>query len=94
MLLVKLWTILERTEIMSNIFDLYPPYQLREIFREEHWPEDFEHWIHEEIAYELLDSWLESVDENTYKEKVRSIIENVTYGYESEDGQEMLDFEP
>lgn len=38
---------------MDNIFDLYPPYPLREIFREKNWPEDFKHWIHKEE--EMLD---------------------------------------
>lgn len=77
-----------------NIFDIYSPYQLREIFCGKYWPEDFKRWIHEQIAYELLDSYLESVDDATYKEKVRQIIENTTYGYESENGEEMLDFDP
>jgi hypothetical protein len=48
--------------------------------------------MHQEIAYELLDSWLESVDEETYNERVRGIIENLTYGYEDDDGNEMTDF--
>jgi len=77
---------------MSNIFDEYSPYQLRQIFLEKHWPEEFRHWIHQEIAYELLDSWLESVDDASYKDTVQRIIENMTYGYEDENGNEMLDF--
>ena len=79
---------------MSNIFDNYPPYQLRQIFldKDNEWPEDFKQFIHEEIAYELLDSWLETVDSDVYDEKVRDIIENLTYGYEDEDGNEMLEF--
>lgn len=77
---------------MSSIFDTYSPYQLRQIFREKNWPEDFRDWIHQEIAYELLDSWLESVDDASYNDKVRSIIENMTYGYEDENGKEMKDF--
>lgn len=79
---------------MDNIFDTYEPYQLREIFRGKYWPEEFKRWIHQEIAYELLDSYLESVDDVAYKEKVRQIIETTTYGYESESGEEMLDFDP
>jgi len=79
---------------MNNIFDEYTAYQLRQIFQEKHWPEEFRDWIHREIAYELLDSWLESVDDASYKEKVRCIIENMTYGYEDDDGNEMLDFNP
>ena len=77
-----------------NIFDIYSPYQLRQIFLEKHWPEDFRHWIHEEIAGELLNSWLESVDDASYNERVRGIVENLTYGYEDENGKEMLDFNP
>ena len=77
-----------------NIFDIYSPYQLRQIFNEKHWPEDFKDMIHQEIAYELLDGWLESVDNSSYKERVRQIVENLTYGYEDENGKEMLNFEP
>lgn len=75
-----------------NIFDIYSPYQLRQIFTEKHWPEDFKHWIHQEIAYELFDSWLETVDSDVYEERVRSFIEETTYGYTDEDGNEMLEF--
>lgn len=75
-----------------NIFDDFTPYQLRQIFLEKNWPEEFRDWIHKEIAYELLDSWLESVDDASYEERIRQIIENMTYGYEDEDGNEMLDF--
>lgn len=74
------------------IFDEYSPYELRQIFKKKDWPEKFKNAIHEEIAYDLLDSWLETVDEETYKEKVRDVIENLTYGYEDEYGNEMTDF--
>jgi len=74
------------------IFDEYSPYELRQIFQQKHWPQEFKDAMHKEIAYELLDSWLESVDEETYNERVRGIIENMTYGYEDEDGNEMTDF--
>lgn len=79
---------------MSNIFDEYPPYQLRQIFldKDNEWPEDFKRFVHAEIAYELLDSWLESVDADVYLERVRDVIENNTYGYEDENGKEMLEF--
>lgn len=77
---------------MSWIFDTYSPYQLRQIFREKNWPEDFRNWINQEIATELLDSWLENVSEEVYTDTVRNIIENMTYGYEDEDGKEMLEF--
>jgi len=77
---------------MSSIFDSYSPYQLRQIFSENEWPDDFKKWVHEEIAYELLDSWLSDIDEDIYRDRVRGIIENMTYGYEDEDGNEMLEF--
>jgi hypothetical protein len=77
---------------MDNIFDHFTAYQLRQIFQQKHWPEEFKDAMHQEIAYELLDSWLESVDEETYNERVRGIIENMTYGYEDEYGNEMTDF--
>lgn len=77
---------------MSNIFDIYSPYQLRQIFAETEWPEDFKKWVHEEIAYELLDSWLSDIDDEIYRDRVRNIVENMTYGYEDENGKEMLDF--
>lgn len=77
---------------MDNIFDIYSPYQLRQIFLEKNWPEGFKKWVHEELAYELLDSWLSDVDEDIYRNRVRDIVENMTYGYEDENGNEMLDF--
>jgi hypothetical protein len=76
----------------TNIFDKFSAYELRNIFQQKHWPLEFKSAIHQEIAYELLDSWLESVDEETYTEKVRCIVENITYGYADENGDEMLDF--
>ena len=75
-----------------SLFDNYSAFELRQIFLQKHWPEDFRQAIHEEIAYELLDSWLESVDDDVYNERVRGIIETMTYGYEDENGHEMLDF--
>ena len=77
-----------------NIFDKYTPAELRQIFQQKHWPEDFRNMIHEEIATELLDSWLESIDDESYNERVRGIVENMTYGYEDDDGNKMLDFNP
>jgi len=82
---------------MDNIFDKYTAAQLREIYTntpQEKWPEDFLHWIHDEMACELLDNWLEQAEMDEYMEKAREIIEDLTYGYEDEDGNEMLDFLP
>lgn len=77
-----------------NIFDIYTAAQLREIYLEKEWPQDFKDWVNREIAYELLDSWLENADTEDYKERVRNIVEDMTYGYEDDDGNEMLDFRP
>lgn len=77
---------------MSNIFDKYTAQELRNIFIQDEWPEDFSKFVHEDIAYELLDSWLESVDDDIYKEKVRGIIEDTTYGHQDENGNKMLEF--
>lgn len=81
---------------MSNIFDKYTAAQLREIYTtpQEQWPADFLHWIHDEIADELLDNWLEQSDMDEYMEKAREIVEDNTYGYEDENGKELLDFLP
>ena len=76
---------------MDNIFDHFTAYQLRQIFQQKHWPEEFKDAMHQEIAYELLDSWLESVDEETYNERVRGIIENMT-SFISGDGIEHFIF--
>jgi hypothetical protein len=41
----------------------------------------------------LLDQWLESHSDEEYRDKVKNIIEDTTYGYEDEDGNEMLEFD-
>jgi hypothetical protein len=81
---------------MRNIFDKYTATQLREIYNtpQEKWPEDFLHFIHDEIADELLDNWLEQSDMDEYMEKAREIVEDNTYGYQDENGNELLDFLP
>jgi len=76
----------------DNIFDFFNPHELRTIFKQKEWPQEFSNYVNTEIAFELLESWLENVDDETYRERVRSIIENTTYGYEDEDGNEMLEF--
>lgn len=77
---------------MSYIFDSYNPYELRAIFKQENWPQEFSNYVNRAIAFELLDSWLENVDDETYRERARSIIESDTYGYDDENGNEMLEF--
>jgi hypothetical protein len=81
---------------MSNIFDKYTATKLREIYTtpQEQWPEDFLHFIHDEIADELLDNWLEQSDMDEYMEKAREIVEDNTYGHKDENGNELLDFLP
>ena len=78
-----------------NIFDDYTAAQLRQIFRDptEQWPEDFCRFINNELAGDLLDSWLEQSTDNEYRSRAKDIVENWTYGYEDEDGNEMLDFD-
>jgi hypothetical protein len=79
-----------------GIYDDYAPYQLREMFREgmDSWPDNFRHWLHDQMASDLLDQWLETVSDEEYLERAKDIIESETYGYEDEDGNEMLDFLP
>jgi hypothetical protein len=79
-----------------NIFDDYTAEQIREIWREDtnSWPEDFCNHINRELAYDLLDDWLHSHDNDEYREKTRDIIENLTYGCEDGDGNELLEFNP
>jgi len=81
---------------MSNIFDTYNPWEMREIFRKptEQWPEEFCKYVNRGLADKLLDEWLYSHEDSEYREEVRQIVEDTTYGYESDDGQEMLDFDP
>jgi len=76
-----------------NIFDKYSAYELRQIYASpiSDWPEPFKNWIHKEIAESLLDSWLENVDDNEYRDRVHEIVENMTYGYPDKNGNEMLD---
>lgn len=61
---------------MSDIFDKYTAHEIKEIYDtpQETWPEDFLHWVHDEIAYELLDNWLEQADMDEYIERVGEIV--------------------
>jgi hypothetical protein len=83
-----------------NIYDFYTPEQLRQEFLEgkdnggNGWAEDFQHWVNMEIADELLNNYLSNISEREYIERVREIVEDYTYGYEDEDGKEMLEFNP
>jgi hypothetical protein len=37
--------------------------------------------------------WLGDHDDNEYRDEIRSIIEEITYGYTDEHGNELLEFE-
>jgi hypothetical protein len=80
---------------MDDIFDIYDPHELRDMYNEgiESWPDNFRHWLHDQMANDLLDQWLETVSDEEYLEKAKDIIECETYGYEDEDGNEMLEFD-
>jgi hypothetical protein len=77
------------------MFDEYTAAEMREIFREptENWPEEFCNYVHGIMANNLLDMWLGDHDDNEYREEVRSIIEEITYGYTDDDGNELLEFD-
>jgi hypothetical protein len=80
---------------MSNIFDEYTAAQLREIYQEpfEDWPDDFRHFLHDEIAADFLEAWMEQCEEDEYMERVRQVIEDLTYGQEDDDGNIMKEFD-
>jgi hypothetical protein len=80
---------------MMSIFDDYTAAAMREIFREptNSWPEDFICFVNDELSDDLLDQWLENHSDEEYRAKVKDIIESITYGYEDEDGNEMLEFD-
>ena len=77
-----------------NIFDDFNPDEMREIWREptDSWPDDFCEYVNNILACQLLDSWLENHDDKDYREEVRQIVEDITYGYTDEEGNEMLEF--
>lgn len=81
---------------MSDIFDSYDPHELRSMYNDgiDSWPDTFRHWLHDQMANDLLEQWLETVSDEEYLERARDIIECETYGYEDEDGNEMLEFNP
>lgn len=78
-----------------DILNDFTPNELREIFRQptEQWPEDFCNHVHRFLADNLLDMWLGDHDDNEYREEIRSIIEEITYGYTDEHGNELLEFD-
>jgi hypothetical protein len=78
-----------------SIFDDYTPEQLREVFREptNSWPEDFICFVNDELSDDLLDNWLENHTDEEYRDKIKNIIEDITYGQEDDEGNEMFEFD-
>lgn len=68
--------------------------QMREMFKKptNSWSDEFLKVVHQWLADELLDSWLESHDDDQYRERIKDIVEEITYGYEDDNGKEMLEF--
>jgi hypothetical protein len=71
---------------MSKIFDTYTAEQLREIYStpQEKWPEDFLHFIHDEMANDLLDEYLETVDMDEYITRAGEIVFDIIDIHETE----------
>jgi len=61
---------------MRNIFDKYTVHQLKEIYYtpQETWPEDFLHWIHDVLANDLLNEYLETADMDEYIARAGEIV--------------------
>ncbi len=80
---------------MDNIFHYYTPQEIRDMYRDgmDSWPNNFRHWIHDQMANDLLEQWLETVTDEEYMERARDIVECETYGYEDDDGNEMLELD-
>jgi hypothetical protein len=78
-----------------SIFDDYTPAQMREIISEptNSWPEDFLCFVNDELSDDLLDQWLESHSDDEYRAKIKDIIEDLTYGQEDDDGEELLEID-
>jgi hypothetical protein len=71
-----------------NILDKYTAHELKEIYYtpQETWPEDFLHFIHDEMARDLLDNYLEQVDMDEYIERAGEIVFDTIDIYASEAG--------
>jgi hypothetical protein len=55
--------------------------------------DDFRHFLHDEIAADFLEAWMEQCEEDEYMERVRQVIEDLTYGQEDDDGNIMKEFD-
>lgn len=73
---------------MDNLFDEFTAAELRNTFREptENWPEDFCVYVNNILATQLLDQWIVAHSDEDYREEVRQIVEDFTYGYTDEHG--------
>lgn len=69
--------------------------QLREVFSKptKSWSKEYRDIVNEILAYELLDAFIENADDEQYRERIKEIVESTTYGYQDDEGNEMLDFE-
>ena len=78
-----------------SIFDIYSAAELRDIFRDptESWPENFCNFVNRQLADDLLDGWIENSGDNEYRDRIKDIVEDWTYGYNDENGKEMLEFD-
>ena len=61
---------------MPDIFDKYTAHQIKEIYYtpQDTWPEDFLHWVHDEMANDLLNEYLDTADMDEYIERVGEIV--------------------
>ena len=61
---------------MSDILDKYTTHELKEIYYtpQEKWPEDFLHFIHDEMANDLLNEYLETADMDEYIARAGEIV--------------------
>lgn len=73
---------------MSNIFDLYTCQQIREMYFEDEWPEDYADSIYDAVCYALY--------ANATKEEIRAAeigaIDDWTTGQHDDYGYQMGDF--
>jgi hypothetical protein len=78
-----------------NIFNDYTPSEIRRIFLQDtnSWPEDFCRHVNNELKDDLLDNWLEQHSDSEYREKIKDIVEHITYGYEDDNNNTLLEFD-
>lgn len=69
--------------IPESIFDVYTSQELRHFatLPPTSWPLPFREWVNRNFSNDLLDSWLETHDEEEYTAWVREFVNNWTEGY-------------